>query len=609
MHTRGRFLALLIGFAIALLTGCSSSPGLYTVSTLTPSEVTAGSKDFTLLVSGSNFRPETKVVFAGQTLTPSVATSVLLQVTVPSSAVANAGVVNVAVTGSPTSAPLPFTIKNPVPAVSSLSQSQVLLNSTSLSLDVTGSNFVSTSAVKLGDTVLKPSSFTSTHLTVGIPDALLATAQILDLAVVNPGPGGGSSTPVSFSVLNPAPAVSALSMESTLLNSTSVALDLTGSNFLPSSVVTLGSTPLTVTAVSPTLLTVAIPDALLTTAQVLDLAVANPGPGGGNSAPLSFTVLNPLPTITSLSVEEAVLNSSDLALVITGTGFAPGMKVNFGPHLLEPSEITSTRAIVMVPSRAFGKSAIDKVTVANGGPGGGTSNEHQFTVKNPAPSLASLSVTKVLVGSDDLTLNLTGSGFVSEETTVHFGSLTLTPTATDSGQLSVVVPKSALAQTGTLSVDVVTAEPGGGQSNALEFTVENPVPTLMSLSLNGATAGSAAFDLILTGTNFVQGSVVSLGGAQLIPAAVSDAQITVAVPAENLLDAGEYPILVSNPTPGGGPSNALVFTISNPGPTLSAISPSSAIRLSKNTTLTLTGSGFVHQSTVLFGGATLVPST
>lgn len=519
MQTRGRICAFFVAVTIALLTGCSGSiSSTYAVSSLSPSEVTAGSSDFGLFVSGSGFNRNTKVLFAGQTLNPNIVTDTTLQVIIPSSAVNSAGIVDVAVTGSPTSGALKFTIKNPLPSISALSQAEVLLNSTSVSLDITGTNFVSTSMVKVGDTEVKPSSVTQTGLTVAVPDELLTAA----------GP--------------------------------------------------------------------------------INMAVMNPSPGGGTSGSLNFTVLNPVPTITALSMEETVLSNTDLELVISGTGFAPGMKVGFGATSLDPAEIASTRASVILPQNALGKSAIHDVTVSNGEPGGGVSNAHVFTIKNPTPSLASLSTTKVLVDSDDLTLTLAGSGFVSGESFVQFGSLTLTPTSAASDQLSVVIPKAELTQSGTVSVEVVTSEPGGGKSNALEFSVENPTPTLATLSPDNMLAGSDAFDLTLTGTNFVPSSVVSFGGAQMSATVISDSQIAMSIPVDMLLDAAQHEVLVSNPGPGGGSSNAVAFTVNNPAPTISAVSPTTAIRLSSDTTLTLTGSGFVHQSTVQVGSANLTPS-
>ncbi|HET9098760.1 MAG TPA: IPT/TIG domain-containing protein, partial [Acidobacteriaceae bacterium] len=240
MKTRWSFSAFLMILVAALFTGCGSDFSGYKLDSLTPSEITAGNGDFVLLLSGANFKSDTTVLFGTLQLNAKLINHNSLQIVVPSSAVANAGIVDVAVTGSPTSSPLKFTIKNPLPAIASLSQPEVPLNSASISLEVTGSNFVSTSTVQLGDVSIKPGSYTSTHLTVSVPDVLLTTAQVLNFSVVNPGPGGGASNAVNFSVLNPAPAVTALSMESTPLNSTSVALDVSGANFLPSSVVTVG---------------------------------------------------------------------------------------------------------------------------------------------------------------------------------------------------------------------------------------------------------------------------------------------------------------------------------------------------------------------------------
>ena len=186
------FAIITASVVFSLFLGCGSSPYIYTLSTLTPSSVVAGTGDFTLTLDGTNYTTKSTVVFAGTTLIPSYYSATQLRVKVPASAITKAGIVDVAVTGSATSKTLPFTINNPLPVISAISQQTTLLNTTSLSLNITGSDFVSTSTVKLGEQSLTPTSVTPTQMTVAVPDSLLATAQALPITVVNPSPGGGA---------------------------------------------------------------------------------------------------------------------------------------------------------------------------------------------------------------------------------------------------------------------------------------------------------------------------------------------------------------------------------------------------------------------------------
>src|SRR5204863_448603 len=158
---------------------------------------------------------------------------------------------------------------------------------------------------------------------------------------------------------------------------------------------------------------------------------------------------------------------------------------------------------------------------------------------------------------------------------------------------------------GTDSVTVFSPTPGGGTSNAVTFTTNNPAPTATSLSPSSATAGSAAFTLTVTGSNFVNGSTVRWNGASRTTTFVSATQLTAAITAADIATAGTAPVTVFSPTPGGGTSGAVTFTINaaaNPVPTLTSLSPSSATAGATGFTLTATGTNFVTGSVVRWNG-------
>lgn len=91
-----------------------------------------------------------------------------------------------------------------------------------------------------------------------------------------------------------------------------------------------------------------------------------------------------------------------------------------------------------------------------------------------------------------------------------------------------------------------------------------PGPSLTSLQPNSATAGGLAFTLTVNGANFVNGaSVVRWNGANHTTSFVSATQLTAAIPASDIAQAGTAQVTVAN---GSTVSNALTFTITNPAP-------------------------------------------
>ena len=258
------------------------------------------------------------------------------------------------------------------------------------------------------------------------------------------------------------------------------------------------------------------------------------------------------------------------------------------------------------------------VTADNGVNPAATQN---FTINitagnNPVPVLNSISPTSVSTGGPAFTLTLNGVNFIAGSVVQWSGQASLIPVTQNTGQLTVNVPASYIASSGIASVTVFNPAPGGGTSAAQTFTInaQNPVPVLTGISPQTVAAGGPGFNLTLSGSNFVGNSVVQWSGqADLIPIAQSGSQITVSVPASYVVAAGTAGVTVFNPAPGGGSSGAQTFTISsaaNPAPTLSAFSPASINAGVAAFTLTLTGSNFVGNSLVLWGGqAGLSPVT
>jgi len=139
----------------------------------------------------------------------------------------------------------------------------------------------------------------------------------------------------------------------------------------------------------------------------------------------------------------------------------------------------------------------------------------------------------------------------------------------------------------------------------LPFTINNPAPTITTLSPSSATAGSNGFTLTLTGTNFVAASQVSFNGGLKPTTFVSATQITATISAADIANAGLLPVTVTNPAPGGGTSSAAQFTVNNVQPTLTSLSPTSTLAGNPAFTLTVNGqaNSFVQGAIVSFNGS------
>jgi len=89
----------------------------------------------------------------------------------------------------------------------------------------------------------------------------------------------------------------------------------------------------------------------------------------------------------------------------------------------------------------------------------------------------------------------------------------------------------------------------------------NPIPTITTLSPTGATTGSAALSITVSGTGFVPTSVVRWNGAARTTTFLSRTALQASITKADLATAGSPSVTVFNPTPGGGASAAVRFTI------------------------------------------------
>jgi hypothetical protein len=138
----------------------------------------------------------------------------------------------------------------------------------------------------------------------------------------------------------------------------------------------------------------------------------------------------------------------------------------------------------------------------------------------------------------------------------------------------------------------------------LNGSASNPAPTVSSISpTSGTTSGGAS--VTITGTGFLSGATVKVGGTSATPIVVaSSTSITAKTPSHS---SGSASVVVTNTDSQTGTlSNG--YTFLNPAPNVTAISPTSGAT-SGGTAVTITGTGFRSGASVKIGGTSATAVT
>jgi hypothetical protein len=273
-----------------------------------------------------------------------------------------------------------------------------------------------------------------------------------------------------------------------------------------------------------------------------------------------FQPVNSRPTAASLSPSSAIVGGAGFQLTVGGTNFVQGAVVTWNGSPRNTTFVSSTVVQAQILSSDIATVGNYTVKVSNPPPGGGNSNGLTFTVNNPVPSIGSLSPNTGLAGGPSFTLTVNGGNFVSKSK-VNWNGGQLTTTFVSGTVLQANVPASAIKTAGTASVTVINPTPGGGTSKAKTFSINNPVPSLTSLSPPSIKAGSASFTLTIYGSGFVTTSQAAWNGSVRTTTYDGPGKVQAKILKSDIANAGTAKVRVTNPTPGGGISNALTFTI------------------------------------------------
>ena len=444
------------------------------VTSVSPDKATVGSVGPSIVVAGNNFVPRSIVQLDGAPLATSFVSGTELRATIPTSKLLAVGVLRISVGTSPpgggASKEVTFDVQNPTATLTSLSPLSVVAGSAATSLTAAGTGFVPGAKIVYGSTDLTTTFGSSTSLSATIPASLLVSSGTAPITVVNPAPGGGTSSAISFTVANPTAAIQAINPSAAFVGSASLSMTVNGSGFVPGSVVLFNGAALATAYVSGTVVTAQVPSSSLGAAGDFPVAVSNPPPGGGVTAPVVFRVQYPAPQSTSLAPSSAAVGSGPTDVVVTGLGFFITSQITFDGAPAATTYQDATHLKATLTAAQLANAASISVRVVNAAPGGGTSAALAFTVNNGVPSITSVNPSAVVAGSPDKTITITGSGFVSTSTASSNGILVMT-SYVSATTLSAVVPANHLLSPGSVAITVTNPAPGGGTSAAKTLTV------------------------------------------------------------------------------------------------------------------------------------------
>lgn len=309
---------------------------------------------------------------------------------------------------------------------------------------------------------------------------------------------------------------------------------------------------------------------------LLSLFVVSCKKSGTGTNTTSSSGNNPAPVLMTISPNTVQAGGAAFTLTVTGSGFISGSAIRWNGVSLATNYVSATQISTVVPASYITTAGTAVISVINPAPGGGTSSSVNFIitntpVSNPLPTLSSITPAGTSAGAAAFTLTVNGTNYINGSV-INWNGVSLSTTFISATQLSALVPASNVSPAGNFPVTVFTPLPGGGNSNAINFTVNgpvsNPLPTLNNITPASATAGAAAFTLTVNGTNYINGSAVNWNGTALATTFISATQLTALVPAANISTAGSFSVTVFSPLPGGGGSNAISFSVntaSSPG--------------------------------------------
>ena len=533
-----------------------------------------------------------------------------------------AGLYNLTVTnpGGPNATKLnAFTVTSPAidPAITNFTPATGV-NTAALPFTINGTNFRTGATVTITNgTTNKTVAGTltgTTKITCSLPLTGLPIG-VYNLTVRNTD-GSNVTRPNAFTVTNPTPTLTTITPVSGF-NTSSIPVTISGTKFVTGCQVTLVNRSTTIPGtVSAFTATKFVGTFVLTgyPAGLYNLTVTNPG--GPNATKLNaFTVTSPAtdPAITNFTPATGV-NTAALPFTINGTNFRTGATVtitNGTTNKTVAGTLTGTTKITCSLPLTGLPIGIYNLTVRNTD-GSNVTRTNVFTVTNPTPTLTTITPVSGY-NTSSIPVTISGTKFVTGCQVTLVNRSTTIPGSISSFTGTKIVGTFVLTGYPAGLYNLTVTNPGGPNAIKLNaFTVTSPAtdPSITSFNpVSGVNTASLLFTI--NGSNFRSGATVTIMNGTtsktVAGTLTGTTKITCSLPLTGL-PIGVYNLTVRN-TDGSNVTRTNVFTVTNPTPTLTTITPVSGYNTS-SVPVTISGTKFVTGCQVtLVNRSTMIPGS
>lgn len=404
----------------------TATPPTPVVTSLSPTQVTAGSGAFTLTVHGANFAPGATVYFYGGTapVPTTFASSNQLTAAIPDVLVASPYDMSVCVRNSGSTVNsncLMFFVLGaltPVPGCP-VTPNHIYQGAPGFTLTVNGASFQPGAQVTFRGSPRATTFIDSTQLTAEILAGDLTQTGTFTGAIGVTQGGATASSPCDFTVDSMTPTVTSIT-PNTIESAQSVPIIIIGVNFISGATALFNGSPRSTAWMNATRLRMRLSNLDIRLPGTYPITVQQPSPPGGTSNAVNLTINNPAPQIYYVSPGVVDANSGALALTLRGIGFCPQSSVLWNGSPRTTTFVSSSTLTVNVLASDVAVVGAYPITVVNPAPGGGTTpNAVKMQVSTPGTfPLPILQYIPHIIWGGGFVTKLTLTNLTQQENTV-----------------------------------------------------------------------------------------------------------------------------------------------------------------------------------------------
>ncbi len=320
-------------------------------------------------------------------------------------------------------------LSNPIPYINVINPAILYRGESNVKTTIEGSYFLKTSAIRLqsinSSYLLKPIFIDNNALEVEIPQAMLNTTGTYQVTITNPPPEGGVSNPYIIEIINPVPQLSVLMPLEVIAGMPEITLTIYGKGFFNETILYINGKQRQYIPINQNKLQVKLTAEDLEYGRYIEITASNPSPSGGLSRPAIFTVLNFIPSLTSLNPATIRAGSPEFILTLTGDSYVKTSIVSFNNQQYQARYISKAQIEATIPATAIKTPGIYPIKVINPVPGGGQSIALLVTVKPPleinitspvdgVTINRSKTIIKGTIKSDTADIGITVNGIIAE---------------------------------------------------------------------------------------------------------------------------------------------------------------------------------------------------